>query len=165
MEDGFNAGWRNIGTLALWVIPLVLGLAAATWLGFFAGSRQFWNTISQEQRRAIYVGAEHRPKSPLEIEIDNSRSSVKIDRVDLDGEVAAVYFHNNSDTEQTFIKLHWQLVAPDGTALASDYGYTDSLRGPKSLGPGEKGEAIFQDYYRIKTDSRAKGVRFYAEVW
>ena len=32
MEDGFNAGWRNIGTLALWVIPLVLGLAAATWL-------------------------------------------------------------------------------------------------------------------------------------
>lgn len=161
-EDGVHSGARNIGRLALWTIPLALGMGAVAWLGFVAGSRQFWNTISQEQRRAVYVGADHRPKAKLNILLNNDRSSVKIDRVDLDGEVAAVYFHNSGTGRATYIQLHWQLVSPDGTALSSKWGYTELLSGPQSLAPGERGEAIFQGYYAIELDSRAGGVRFWA---
>lgn len=160
MEDGFNAGWRDIGRLALWSIPYVLGLAACVWLGFFIASRNFFNQLSQEQRRAIYVGAEHRPKSKLKIETPNE-GPIHITRVDLDGSTAAVYFENTQPGRRRSITIHWQLISPDGTKLESSYDDSASIGGPDQLDQGEKGEVVFDDYSGIKLDNRAESIRFW----
>lgn len=162
MEDGFNAGVRNIGTFFLWAIPLVLGAAACVWLGFFMTTRGFFNQLSQEKRRAIYVGAEDRPKSKLKIETPNE-GPVKITRVDLDGSTAAVYFMNKSASMVRSIEVHWQLYSPDGTALSSGYEYSQSHGGPEELNPNGKGEAVLDGYAGIKLDNRAESIRFWIE--
>lgn len=163
-ESGSDAGWRNVGTLALWSIPYVLGITACVWFGFAMGVREWFRSLSQEQRRAIYVGATVRPKSALKIETPNASSCVVVDRVDLDGSTAAVYFRNTCGNRVTSIKLQWQLVSPDGTLLANGMSYSMMLDGPDALGPNEKGEAVFSGWHRgIKTDPRASAVRFWVD--
>lgn len=159
-EDGFNAGYRRIGTLALWSIPAVLGIGASIWLGFVMASHDWLNTLSQEQRRAIYVGAAHRPKGKLKIETPNE-GCVHIDRVDLDGSTAALYFHSNCTGELRAPGFQWQLISPDGTLLSSEWWYASMLGGPQSLNHGDKGEVVFEGWmHGIKTDDRAATVRF-----
>ena len=159
MEDGFNAGIRYIGITYLWTIPLILGLAAAVWFGFYLNVHYFRRELSQEERAAIYVGAKERPKSKINIETPN-HGIVKIDRVDLDGTAAMLYFHNSGTGVLTFLKASWTLISPDGTRMASGSDYIENINGPTTLGPGEKGEAIFQGYQGIRIDSRTATIEF-----
>lgn len=147
--------------MVLWgAIPLTLGLAAGVSLGFTMGSHAFSKELSQEERRAIYVGAQHRTKSTLKVVLPNE-GPAKVDRVDMDGSVAAVYFHNAGDEECRGIKANAQLVSPDGTLLASQDGYSSLMGGPDKLSPGEKGEVVFEGiYYGIQLDDRASRIRF-----
>lgn len=154
---------RNIGRLALWSIPYVLGAAAFTWLGFWIAAHDFFNLLSQEHRRAIYVGAENRPKSPLRIETPN-KGCIKITKVDLDGATASVYFKNECALQSSkYLKIHWQLVSPNGALLASKWSYSEILHGPESLAAGETAEIVFSGYDAISTDDRAAAIRFWVE--
>jgi hypothetical protein len=158
-ENGFDAGWRRIGALALWCIPAALGIGASIWLGVAIGTHQWINTLSQEQRRAIYVGAENRPKEKIKIETPNA-GCLKIDRVDLEGREASVYFHNSCRVMQDFIMINWQLISPNGTLLAGDSKYSSLLNGPDMLQSGEHGEVVLSGGYGgIKTDDRTAAVR------
>lgn len=66
-EKGSDAGTRYIGIFFLWAIPCVLGMAASVWLGVVIATHGYINGLTQEQRRAVYVGANVRPKDPLKI--------------------------------------------------------------------------------------------------
>lgn len=166
-ESGFDAGWRNIGRQALSTVPLCLGLGACVWLGFFAASRGWFIQWSQEQRQAIYVGAFNRPKGKLIIETPDE-GCIAITHVDLDGSSAAVYFQNNCGQTIQGISVHWQLISPNGTALAGEDAPISLLDGPPKLNDGEQGEAKFDGgwfglgYYSIPADNRAKSIRFWA---
>lgn len=167
-EDGTNAGWRNIGRQALATIPLLLGLGACVWLGFFAATRGWFVQYSQEQRQAIYVGAFNRPKGKLIIETPYT-GCVAITHVDLDGSSAAVYLQNNCAVWKRALAVHWQLVSPNGTALESYWTYSSFLNGPETLQPGEQGEVKFdgglfgERFTGVSTDSRAKSIRFWVD--
>lgn len=158
-EDGMNAGWRNIGRAALAAIPWLLGVGAVTWLGFFMAAHGWFLQLGQEQRRAVYVGAEARPKAALKIE--TVESCLRITRVDLEGDTASVYFVNECGTTVNYIQASWQLIAPDGTLLGNFWNFADSLGGPGSLKRGERGELTFSGSYNgIKLDDRASAIRF-----
>jgi hypothetical protein len=156
-EDGVNAGWRNIGRLALWSIPYVLGATALVWLGAFMAFHDFWNILSQEKRRAIYVAAEERPREKIKIDVPN-RGPLKITRVDLDGSTASVYFTNSGNQKAWAIQIHWQFFSPDGTALASGYEHSSYAGGPEEMQAKEKAEAVLK---RIALDDRAASIRFW----
>lgn len=158
-ESGIQAGARNVGRFFLFMIPWALGTAALVWLAFFMGAHEWFNTLSQGQRRAIYVGAEQRPKSKLKIE--TPPSAAVVDRVDLEGSTLAVYFHALAEMRYG-IYINWQLVSPDGTLLSSGAERSEACGGPTSLKKGEKGEAVLSGWlYGVKTDSRAEAIR----VW
>jgi len=159
-EDGFNAGYRRIGTLALYTIPLVLGAAACVWLGFSMAAHGWFNLLSQEDRRAIYVGAKDRPKSKMNILTPNT-GCIKIDRVDLDGSTAAVYFHSECISSVGFAQVKWQLISPDGTALGSGRCYVNLCGGPSDIERNQKGEVVLSGFsYGISTDDRAQSISF-----
>ncbi len=164
-EDGFNAGARNFGRLALSCIPWTLGMGALVWLGFFIASHDILHQLSQEQRRAIYVGAFHRPKEKLIIETPKTWC-VHITRVDLDGASAAVYYQNDCDVAVGDVVISWQLFSPNRTALESGHAAASWVEGPSSLRVGEQGESFFHGfptgYYPISTDSRAAYIVFTA---
>lgn len=153
-EDGVNAGHRNMGRFFLFAIPAVLGIAASIWLGVYIGIHNFRRELSQEDRRAVFVGAYQRPKSKLRIETPAMRC-LKITHVDLDGGTATVYFQNNCTGETTNRMLRYQTLAPDGTVLHGgwDWTYTGSLKG------GEQAEVI----EKLELDDRAAGIRFWIE--
>lgn len=144
-------------------------MGALVWLGFFVASHDLLNQLSQEQRRAIYVGAFHRPTSKIVVETPDKGWCVKITRVDLDGSTAAVYFQNNCIVHIGNVTVHWELYSPNRTALASGWNFSNNLEGPSDLAPGEQGEAIFQGELfgmglnAIKTDKRAAFIVFW--VW
>lgn len=87
-EDGVNAGSRNLGRLALWSIPLSLGLAATVWFGLYLSGWEFQqkkaeaqHELTQQERSAVYVGAAVRPKGKIAVEMkkDNCMPIVRAD--------------------------------------------------------------------------------------
>jgi hypothetical protein len=145
-------------------IPYALGSGAMVWLGFFIAGRNFFNQLSQEQRRAIYVGAAEAPKSKLKIELANN-GPLKITRADLDGSTVSLYFTNTGTQQVRGIKMSWQLISPDRTNLASGSEYSVLCGGPNTLEPGEKGESVLSGYHGINLDKRAAAIRFSAAGW
>ncbi len=49
-ENGVQNGARNIGRLALALIPWALAIGASVWLGVYVGIHQFRHELSQEDR-------------------------------------------------------------------------------------------------------------------
>jgi hypothetical protein len=164
-EDGFNVGWRRIGTLALWAIPLALGIAASVWLGFAMATHGWFRELSQEQRRAVYVGAGDMPREKLKIETPNA-GCLKIEKVDLDGRTATVYVRSHCRGEMRYsLDLQWQLVSPDGTIIGFNKTYGSILGGPNKLDPGQRGEYVFSGWQGIKVDPRAEKIVFTANCY
>lgn len=161
-EDGTNAGFRNIGRLALSSIPLVLVAAACVWLGFWISAHGFFNQLNQEERRAVYVGAAIPPKAPIIIETP-FKGCVKVTRVDLDGSTAAVYFENGCSGKVKWLKIYWQEISPDGTKLSSGDQFSSLSGGPDVLDYGEKGEAVLEGYHGITLDKRTEKIMFWVE--
>lgn len=142
-EDGINSGCRNAGRLALWSIPLSLGLAATVWFGLWVSGYEFQkhkeaevHEMSQRERSAVYVGASVKPKSKLAIEIAD-RSCFKIVRADIDtrkkdwpenayeyslilyGQNVGCKLHMEYMASENAAEWHWQTVSPNGTILKS----------------------------------------------
>jgi hypothetical protein len=156
-EDGRVAGARNVGRLALGIIPLALGLGASVWLGFWIRAHYFITDLSQEQRRAVIVGANPLPKSSMNIITETNYGMIVIDRVDYEGGTASVYFRNVSNNARfRNFGLSWQLIGPDGTLLdGGECDNPDSV--PQWLEPLEKGEIVASC---IHSDKRASSIRF-----
>jgi hypothetical protein len=155
-EDGMQAGWRNVGRLALWTIPLSLGLAGSVWLGFYIGVHDFRRELSQEDRAAIVVGAEVRPKGKMKITIETP-FCVSVTRADLDGSALRLYAKNDCHQDISYLAWYYALVAPNGTVLHE--GYTNSCAVPRH--PTDLAECVFDGYSSLTIDDRAASIR----VW
>lgn len=142
-EDGREASSRNIGRLALFAIPLVLGIASSVWLGAWIQAHYFLVNRAQEQRRGDLVGA---PK-PLEESITIITPArlqgpgLLIDHAEYHGGQLTVRFHVTTDNHA--FEIHWAWIAPDGSHMGQGWNKVDEDGGPWSLAAGEK--AIFTD--------------------
>lgn len=163
-EDGINSGYRNVGRLALWTIPLALAMGASAWIGVYVGTHDILRQLSQEQRRALYVGAGKRPQGKMIVETPDV-SCILVTKVDVDGNEATVYYESHCHKTKHTLSVYWQLVAPDGTLLGSGSAYANAIGGPEALPPKARGEAVLAGYYRLNTDDRAIAIKFWVDGW
>ena len=152
-ETGVDAGARRVGAFFLWAIPLVLGVAASVWLGFFIGVQNEREQIAQEQRKAVYVGAEHRPTAKIQIQVVPV-DCLRLDRADLDGGHLVMYATNTCNAPVSYVAWHWQGISPDGTVIAEHY----DNGCPLPVYRGDKAECEFND---VSTDDRIKTMRLW----
>jgi hypothetical protein len=159
-EDGMEAGGRNVGRLALSLIPWALGIGALVWLGVWIGIHEFRHELSQEERAAIYVGAKERPHSRLIINTIKSDCST-VTRADLDGSDLIMYAKNDCHETLRYLAWRWQLLSPDGTVLKEEY-----VNGcPVPRMPGDSAECRMQDHYAsVSDDDRAATVRVWTQI-
>lgn len=155
-EDGNNAGARNIGRLALALIPWALGLGATGWLGVWIGIHEWKHTLSQKDRAAMYVGAAERPNGKIKIEILNT-SCVRVTRVDIDGSTALVYSINECHASVGYSEAHIEFISPDGTILSSEFHNEGNCPIPREH--GDKAECRFN---YASTDERIAKIRAWA---
>lgn len=157
-EDGFPAAARNVGRLAMFLIPLALGLAASVWLGVWIQAHYFLIDVSQQARRGSFVGAPD-PIQKAYVVTTARGPKTSVDKVDIDGGEMTVVFHNFSRTSESIDnQLHWVWVAPDGTRLSDHWDLVHAIGGPGSLSPQERGIVTEKN---LGTESRASGI----EVW
>jgi hypothetical protein len=154
-ENGFEAGaraaGRGVGWYFLAAIPFVLGMGASVWFGVYIGAHNFRKQLSQEQRGAVYVGADPRPKSRLSIQI-KAVDCVHITKADIDGRTLMLYASNDCHNSIRYLEWHWQLLSPDGTAIAQ--GFQNQCPMPNS--PGDKAECVFSGpYHGLPDEDRA----------
>lgn len=160
-EDGINAGHRGIGRFFTFAIPAVLGMAASVWLGVWITAHGFLDTLSQEQRRAVFVGAEVKPKDPLVVEVVRPNCLV-ITRVDVAGSLA-IYTRNDCGRVIEFPEWKWQEVSADGTVVEGGYVNTAFCQSP---GPEMKSECVVPEsiYYGYHHDDRAVKILVWVEL-
>jgi hypothetical protein len=188
-EIGTEAGMRNIGRLFLWSIPLSLGVAATVWFGLWVSGWEFQqkkaeiaHELTQQERSAVYVGAEIRPKGKLAVQIID-KSCFKIVRADIDlksngyesdalkGYVYSLILYGqgnckNGDfgeiipgyprSDSGYRSWNWEMLSPNGTIL--DSGYTNHC--PSPSGKDEIAECRFE----IGMDERADKFRVWGTV-
>ncbi len=119
-ENGVQNGARNIGRLALALIPWALAIGASVWLGVYVGIHQFRHELSQEDRAAVYTAATQRQKSKIAIQIIPHDCST-VTRADIDGSTLLLYAQNNCHKRLRYFEWHWQALSPNRTILTSDW--------------------------------------------
>lgn len=134
---------RGIGTFAFAAIPWVLAIGATAWLGLYMAFHEDKKILAndrkeltQEERMATYVGAAERPQQKVKIEEGHS-DCVALSRAEFDGTELLMYAENRCHgAPLDYLAWHWQLIAPDGTALSQ--GYTNLC--PIPTNHGQKAE-------------------------
>ena len=154
-EDGLNSGWRKIGWLALSLVVLALGAGVASWLGVFQQAHEIKHKLSQEERAAVYVGAQKRPTSKLRIE-QVKRDCPTVTRADIDGAKLLLYARNDCHQDLDYLEFHWQLLSPNQTIIKE--GYTNQCA--VASAPGDVSECLIGN---VSTDDRAVSVRVWAQ--
>jgi hypothetical protein len=155
-EDGINSGARRFGRLCLALIPWALGIGASAWLGVWIGVHEFRHTLSQEERAAVYAGAQARPKAKIEISVIPHDCSV-VTRTDIDGSALLIYSQNNCHKRLDYFAWYWQLVSPNGTVLKDGY---QNWRCPVPVEPNDIAECRIE----INTDDRTNILRVWTQV-
>ena len=155
-EDGLNSGARNFGRLCLSMIPWMLGLGAAAWLGVWGGLHTYRHQLAMEARAARYVGSAIPSQSPIIIKV-LERDCIRITRADVDGDQLLVYAKNSCHKEIHYTEYHWQELSPDNTALHEGYDNGVSCAIPSQ--PEDAAECRF----RIPIDERTTILRVWME--
>jgi hypothetical protein len=164
-EDGREASSRNWGRLALGLIPLALGAAASVWLGMYIQAHRFGRVLSQEDRAAVAVGAEVRPKGKIAIDTATAQKyCAPITRADLDGDTLRLYATNDCKVALTGMDWHYEQLSPNGTVLHDGYMNqrgNDHCPTPRMV--GDKSECVFAGTYGgyMTVDDRVATLR----VW
>lgn len=155
-ENGMDSDVRNFGRLCLALIPWALGIGAAVWLGVWITGHDFRHQLSQEDRAAVYTGAEQRPKSKVVITII-PRDCTEVTRADIDGSALLIYARNDCHKRLDYMEWHWQSVSPNGTVLKDGYTNGDC---PKAVEPGDVAEC----HMNIDADDRAEVLRVWTTI-
>jgi hypothetical protein len=156
-EDGTNAGMRNIGRLALFLIPWALALGAAAWIGVYIGAHDFRHQLSQEERAATYTGASEKPKDKFKIVIEPHDCS-HITKADIDGHVLLLYARNDCHKTLDYLAWHWQEVSPNGTIISG--GYQNNAYCPVPQHYSEIAECSQE----ISDDDRAVQIKLWTQI-
>lgn len=153
--DGMSSGGRSFGRLCLALIPWALGIGASVWLGVYIGVHQFRHELSQEERAAIFTGAQERPKQKIAVHT-LSRDCTKIVRADLDGDSLTLYAENDCGYFLDYMEYHWEFISPNGTIL--NQGYHNGATCPIPSEPRDKAECSFS----VDPDDRAESLKVWA---
>jgi hypothetical protein len=124
--------------IALTVVIVFIGLAVGctVWLGFFSDKHDYSRKLTTEDRRAVAVGANPLPITPVQIIIKPRRKEcVILDKVEFDGADLFVNYHMGC--AETYSALRWKQRAPDGTIIDSGEQY---IIAGSMINRGEKGE-------------------------
>lgn len=166
-EDGLEASRRNFGRLALSAIPWVLGMGSSVWFGVYLGLHQFRREISQEQRAAVAVGAQARPKGKIAFDFTAAQTyCAGITRGDVEGATMRLYAFNDCHKPLTGMDWHYEMLSANGTVLhAGKTNQFSHVSCPTPTQPGDSAECVFgnQNYYstEIPIDDRVVTMR----VW
>ena len=154
-EDGLNAGFRNVGRFFLSLVPWAFAIGIMAWIGVWVALDQYNQRVSQERRRASYVGAEEKPKEKLIIDVVPV-DCLHVTRADTDGDKLTIYARNDcKDRGVDYTAYHWQAISPDGTILAQNY--TNLCPVPSRY--GDKAECQME----VSTDDRTKSLRIWVK--
>jgi hypothetical protein len=135
-EDGINAGFRNIGRYALFMIPAALGGAACLWIAAAFGWIELGHAINMERRSLQAVGVTAPPKEPIKlVRVDSS--CLKFDDAYVDGDDVITYVKNTCDRWLDLPNFAYRTQAGDGTTIISGRW---AFSGIKSIGPHERRE-------------------------
>jgi hypothetical protein len=119
----------GLSALALALVPAAVAVGASAWLGFTITLRGFSLQISQEHRRAIYVGAPTPIADPLRFVIEKD-GPMTITRADVEGRELVAYAQNTSRVPQCFSELHWALLSPTGVLIRAGAEYVEDVEAP-----------------------------------
>jgi hypothetical protein len=158
-EDGLNSGARNVGRFFLMAIPYVLGLGAMMWLGVYVGVHDFHRQLTQEERAAVYTGAQERPKAKMVVEIVAHDCS-HITRADIDGGDLVLYSRNDCHQDLDYLVWYWQEVSPNGTIL--NQGYNNLCPEPRRN--GDVAECRFDGYGSLPIDDRTDKIKVWTQI-
>src|SRR6188508_2176701 len=95
-EDGINAGIRNIGRYALFMIPAALGGAACLWIAAGLGWIDLSREIRKERRLLDGVHISVPADEPIKQVAFDDRC-LKVDKMFLDSEHVTFYVRNSCD--------------------------------------------------------------------
>jgi hypothetical protein len=141
------------------MLMLFMGGAVGSllWFTLIKDVHLFRRELSQEERRAVYVGAEQRPKGAIKIQIANrEKNCVKVTRADVDGRYVSVYYENVCSAPVDGQLVELTLKSPDGSVLGRDREQVNRL---DNIPAGERGEIIFM----ITPDARAASLEITAK--
>jgi hypothetical protein len=110
----------GIGMFFFALIPGALAGAALMWLAFFTGLIDWQKIQRVEGRMDNRVGVNGELTKPVDL-IILKKSCLIIDRAYLDGETGTMYTTNKCNGELRYVAWHWNIIAPDGTVLKTDY--------------------------------------------
>lgn len=136
-EDGREASARNVGRLALSVIPAAFGGAALLWVIASAGYVDLTKSIRAERRVMESVGIVSVPVRPIVFETHDARC-LKIDSAFMrDGDHFVFYSKNTCAGWMKKPSYYYRLLSADGTTLDS---HTWLYDGETQIAPGERRE-------------------------
>lgn len=165
-EDGREAAARNWGRFALSAIPWALGMGASVWLGVYIGVHQINQQTSQEQRAAVAVGAEERPKSRITFDLSTAQTyCAGVTRADIDGPMLRLWATNDCHGPLTGMDWHYEMLSPNGTVLHASVTNQNSAYSecPMPRLPKDSAECVFgsSKYSELPIDDRVSTIR----VW
>lgn len=137
-EEGREASARNIGRLALSMIPAALGGAAVLWVLAASGWVDLSKSYRAERRVLSSVGLQSVPFDPIVFETHDARC-LKVDAASMRDGDHVVFYVKNTCTE-------WLKVPNYGYRVQSGDAVVDSGRfaygGDKNIGPAERREQV-----------------------
>ena len=147
-NDELKVNVTGLSTLAFACIPAALLGAALMYLSFYTGIIDWQKAQRIEGRMDNRVGVNGELTKPVDL-IITKKSCLIIDRAFMDGQTGTAYLHNKCDRELSYIALHWNAIAPDGTIIKS--GYENSIDG---FGP----DTVFEKGFSTKSKGTNYGI-------
>jgi hypothetical protein len=142
---------KGIGGFFFAAIPWVLAAGASGWLAFYMMFHESRKELSQEERRAIYVGAKDRPSAKIQVVLEPGADCLHVVKIDYDAPELMVYVENHCSRRLEYPKLKWLLASPDGTSLRDGHDYCPAMM---ANGKSEC-RAKTQDYFQSTEDRAA----------
>jgi hypothetical protein len=149
-ENGFYAGQRNFGRLALALIPAALGGASILWIIASFGWIDLTSSLQIQSRRMDAVGLKSAPKEPIRLIFRNS-SCLKIESGSLEGRTLTIYVKNECSTRLDLPNYIYLVKANETTIESEQYAFD----GNKRIAPKERREQVIK---RLNFDERATSI-------
>lgn len=111
---------RGVSQFFFALIPWALAIGVTAILTCLVTAWHIHAEINQEERSAIYVGAQHLPKAKMKIQ-DASLGCIALARADYDGGGNLVmYARNDCHASIGYLEWKWQSISADNVVLTQD---------------------------------------------
>ncbi len=154
-ENGPDAKDRNVGRLALAIIPAALGGAGVLWVLTVSGCLDLSHEQRLERRTLQTVGIVSVPKAPVVL-VNHDAACLKVESSLMDGDKLVIYVRNKcSRWLEPYPNYSYRVEAHNGSVIDSGRYAFD---GDKAIAPNE----LREQQTSIKKDDRIERVQIYA---